>query len=90
MHICNHFKMSAVDKSKTILATVFLAMVFSACGKTEIKVFTADRVKLVEEKQKTDVNIQLQVKSGATASSESAESLPATVQAAPATTSAKM
>lgn len=89
MHIRNHFKMSAVD-NKTILATAILAFVLSACGKTESKIFTADRVKIVEEKQKADANFHLQTKSGATASSESATSFPVTVQAMPAPTSAKM
>lgn len=90
MYICNHFKLSVAENNRPILATVFLAIALSACGKTETKIFTADRVKIVEEKQKADANIHLEAKSGAAASSEPATSLPVTVQAAPATTSTKM
>ena len=90
MYICNHFKLPVAENNKLLLATVLLAIALSACGKTETKIFTADRVKIVEDKQKADANTHLEAKSGAAASSEPATSLPVTVQAAPATTSTKM
>ncbi len=90
MHIHIYFKMPTVEISKAILATAFFAIALSACGKTETRVFTADRLKMVEEKQKADAELQLQKKSGATASNEPAATFPETLQAAPPKALAKM
>ena len=90
MNIRNHLKMPTIINGKTILATLFLANVLSACERAETKVFTADRVKVVEEKQKADANAHLQTRLGATAVSEPAAAFPVIVQTAPQQTAAKM
>ena len=50
MNIRSHLKMPTIINGKTVSATLFRANVLSACGKAETNVFTADRVKVVEEK----------------------------------------
>ncbi len=90
MHIHIYFKMPAVEISKAIFVTAFFAVALSACGKTETRVFTADRLKIIEEQQKAEANVRLQKKAGATASNEPATSFPDSVEAAPPKPSAKM
>ncbi len=50
--------------NKTIVGITLAAAVLAlnACGKTETGISTAERVKLVEEKQKADPNAHLPVK----------------------------
>lgn len=78
---------------KTLLAAAIFAATLSACGKSELPVSTADRVKIVEEKQKTDPNFHVEKKLTETKSNAPtavAPALPATVQAEPSKASAKM
>lgn len=78
---------------KTRLTAAIVAVALSACGKSEVPISTADRVKIVEEKQKTDPNFHLENKANETRSGKpiaGAASVPITVQAEPSKTSAKM
>lgn len=78
---------------KSLLAVMLLALALSACGKPETKMTTADRVKLVEEKQKLDPDFHLEKKAGETtpaAPAPAAAPVPTTVQATPSAASAKM
>ena len=78
---------------KTLLAAAIVAATLSACGKSEVPVTTADRVKIVDERQKTDPNFHMEKKLTETKSdipTSVAPALPATVQAEPSKASAKM
>ena len=78
---------------KTLLAAAIAAATLSACGKSEVPVSTADRVKIVEERQKTDPNFYVEKQLSETKAntpSTVAPALPATVQAEPSKASAKM
>ena len=78
---------------KTLLTGAIVATALSACGKSEVQVTTADRVKIVEEKQKTDPNFHLEKKAtGVTPNKPAAVApvVPATVQAEPSKATAKM
>ena len=78
---------------KTLLTAAIFAGTLSACGKTEVPMSTADRVKIVEEKQKIDPDFHLENKATETQSSKPTAltaPVPVTVQAEPAKTSAKM
>ena len=80
---------SHVPTGKTLLTAILFAGALNACGKTETKMSTADRVKLVEEQQKIDPDFHLQKKSGQTSPAPAAP-VPTTVQAPPSKDSAKM
>ena len=78
---------------KTLLTAAIVAATLSACGKSEVPISTADRVKIVEEKQKTDPNFHLEKKTAETTSSKPnavATPVPVTVQAETYKPSAKM
>ena len=81
-----------VPAGKTLLTAIFLTVALAACGKSDNKMTTADRVKLVEEKQKIDPDFHLQKKAGQTlpATLAPAAPVPTTVQAPPSKDSAKM
>ena len=83
---------ASVAAGKTVLTAMLIAVALAACGKTDNKMTTADRVKLVEEKQKIDPDFYLQKKAGQTspATLAPAAPVPTTVQAPPSTDSAKM
>lgn len=83
---------SRVRTGKTLLTAILFAGALNACGKTDTNMSTADRVKLVEEKQKIDPDFHLQKKAGQTspASPAPAAPVPTTVQAPPSKDSAKM
>ena len=84
--------LASVAAGKTLLTAILFAVALAACGKTDNKMTTADRVKLVEEKQKIDPDFHLQKKAGQTspATPAPAAPVPTTVQAPPLTDSAKM
>jgi len=78
---------------KTFFTAAIVAVALSACGKSEVPISTADRVKIVEEKQKTDPNFHLEKKATeATAIKPVAvtPAVPSTVQAEQSKASAKM
>ena len=78
---------------KTLLTAVLVAVALSACGKAETPISTADRVKRVEEKQKSDPSFHLEKKAAEATSNKPAATLPAvpaTVQAEQSKASAKM
>ena len=80
-------------KRKTLLATAIVAFALSACGKSESPISTADRVKIVEEKQKTDPNFHMEKKAAEATSNKPPAVVPAapvTVQVERSKTSAKM
>ena len=83
---------ASVAAGKTVLTAMVFAVALAACGKSDNKMTTADRVKLVEEKQKIDPDFYLQKKAGQTppATLAPAAPVPTTVQAPPSTDSAKM
>ena len=83
---------ASVAAGKTVLTAMLIAVALAACGKSDNKMTTADRVKLVEEKQKIDPDFHLQKKAGQTspATLAPAAPVPTTVQAPPSTDSAKM
>ena len=83
---------ASVAARKTLLTAMLFAVALAACGKSDNKMTTADRVKLVEEKQKIDPDFYLQKKAGQTspATLAPAAPVPTTVQAPPSTDSAKM
>ena len=84
--------LASVAGGKTVFTAMLVAVALTACGKTDDKMTTADRVKLVEEKQKIDPDFYLQKKAGQTspATLAPAAPVPTTVQAPPSTDSAKM
>lgn len=77
---------------QTFLTAMLFAVALAACGESDNKMTTADRVKLVEEKQKIDPDFYLQKKTGQTlpATLAPAAPVPTTVQAPPSKDSAKM
>ncbi len=77
---------------KTIVGAVVAAalLALSACGKTETGISTAERVKLVEEKQKADSNTRLSDKSADAIKTAQTSAAPTSTQAAPAKTSAAL
>ena len=83
---------SQAPSGKTLLTTILFAGALNACGKTDTKMSTADRVKLVEEKQKIDPDFHLQKKFGQISTTTPAPTapIPTTVQAPPSKDSAKM
>ena len=83
---------ASVPAGKTLLTALLFAVALAACGKSDNKMTTADRVKLVEEKQNLDPEFHLQKKAGHTSPTTAAPAapVPATVQAPPAKDSAKM
>ena len=84
--------LASVAAGKTLLTAMLFAVALAACGKSDNKMTTADRVKLVEEKQKIDPDFHLQKKAGQTspATPAPAAPVPTTVQAPPSKDSAKM
>ena len=83
---------ASVAAGKSVLTAMLFAVALAACGKSDNKMTTADRVKLVEEKQKIDPDFHLQKKAGQTSPATPAPAAPAptTVQAPPSKDSAKM
>ena len=82
---------AGVAVGKTFLTAMLFAVALAACGESDNKMTTADRVKLVEEKQKIDPDFYLQKKAGQTSPATPAPAAPVpTVQAPPSTDSAKM
>jgi hypothetical protein len=78
---------------RRLLTAGFIMAALGACGKTETPISTADRIKMVEEKQKTDPNFYLEKKPAETSPNKPAiapTAVPTTVQAEPAKTTAKM
>ena len=60
-----------------------LSLSLAGCGKTETGMSTADRVKLVEEKQKNDPNYHLPKKAADTAKAEQVKAATTSARAAP-------
>ena len=84
---------ASVELGKLTLTAAVFAVALGACGKTEKPISTAERVKIVDEKQRTDLNFHLEKKAGGTsipAPAPAAPAAPVTVQADPSKSSAKM
>jgi len=77
----------------TFLTAALVAITLSSCGKTETKMSVSERVKLVEERQKSDPNFYKEKKAGETAAINPRSDVPAvsaTAEAAPPKGLAKM
>ncbi|MCY7389147.1 MAG: hypothetical protein LH481_14015 [Burkholderiales bacterium] len=78
---------------KMLLAATIVSVALCACGKSEVSISTADRVKIVEEKQKIDPKFYLEKKTTEATSNKPpdvAPVVPATAQAEQSKASAKM
>jgi len=62
---------------KTLLTATIVGVALCACGKSEAPISTADRVKIVEEKQKTDSTFYLEKKTTEATSNKPIADLPA-------------